>query len=169
ASYTGFVNADTAADLDTAVSLSTIATPSSPVGSYPIVASGAVDANYAISFVVGELTVGRAPLVITADSKSKFYGQSNPPLSASYSGFVNGQTAADLDTAVSLSTTATSNSPVGSYSIIASGAADANYSISFVEGALTIGRAPLVITADNKSKVYGQSNPPLSASYSGFV
>jgi hypothetical protein len=37
--------------------LSTTATDSSPVGSYPIIASGAVDANYAIDFVEGLLVV----------------------------------------------------------------------------------------------------------------
>src|SRR5439155_14413314 len=152
ASYGGFVNGETAAGLDAPVSLSTTATASSPVGGYPIVASGAADANYAISFVEGALTIGQASLLITAENKSKVYGQANPALSASYSGFVNGETAADLDTPVSLSTTASASSPVGGYPITASEAADANYAISFVEGALTIGRASLLITAENKSK-----------------
>src|SRR5206468_2483568 len=127
ASNSGFVNGETAPDLDTPVSLSTTATASSPVGSYPIVASGAADANYAISFVEGALKIGPVSLLITAENKSKVYGQANPELSASYSGFVNGETAADLDAPVSLSTTATAGSPVGSYPIVASGAADANY------------------------------------------
>ena len=86
------------------------------------------------------IDVEKTPLVITADSKSKVYGQANPPLTASYSGLVNGETAADLDTPVRLSTTATASSPVGSYTIIASGAADANYTIDFVEGLLVVER-----------------------------
>jgi len=108
------------------------------VGGYPIVASGAADANYAISFVEGALTIGRASLLITAENKSKVYGQANPALSASYSGFVNGETAADLDAPVSLSTTATASSPVGSYPIVAFGAVDSNYEIDFAEGVLLV-------------------------------
>jgi hypothetical protein len=59
-------------------------------------------------------------------------------LTASYSGFVNGDTAADLTTRPTLSTTATVNSKPGSYVITASAAADPNYTIRYVAGALTI-------------------------------
>jgi hypothetical protein len=43
--------------LSTPLSLTTTATTSSPAGSYPIIASGAAGANYAITFVNGTLTV----------------------------------------------------------------------------------------------------------------
>src|SRR5205814_1445973 len=138
------------ASLDTPVSLSTTATAASAVGPYPITASGAADANYTISFVAGTLTVMPAALTITADDKSKVYGATLPGLTASYSGFVNGDTASDLDTPVRLSTTATAASAVGTYPITASGAADANYTISFVGGTLTVTPATLTITADDK-------------------
>ena len=54
ASYTGFVNGDTAASLDTLPTLTTTATAASGIGSlYTITASGAVDADYTISYVGG--------------------------------------------------------------------------------------------------------------------
>jgi autotransporter-associated beta strand protein len=71
------------------------------------------------------------------------YGGTLPTLTASYSGFVNGDTSASLTTPPTLSTTATSASPVGSYKIDASGAVDPNYNISYVAGTLTIGLATL--------------------------
>src|SRR5207244_5498306 len=108
-------------------------------------------------------------LTITADDKSKVYGAALPGVTASYSGFVNGDTASDLVTPVSLSTTATAASAVGTYPITASGAADANYTISFVAGTLTVTPAALTIRADDKSKVYGAAVPALTARYSGFV
>src|SRR5207253_3169893 len=151
------------------VSLSTTATAGRAVGAYPIVASGAADANYTISFAAGTLPVTPAALTITADDKSKVYGAALPALTASYSGFVNGDTASDLATPVSLSTTATATSAVGPYPITASGAADANYTISFVAGTLTVTPAALTIRADDKSKVYGVALPGLTANYSGFV
>ncbi|PYJ59783.1 MAG: hypothetical protein DME24_11860 [Verrucomicrobia bacterium] len=138
ASYSGFVNGDTSASLDTPVSLGTPATPSSPVAGYTITAAGAADANYAITFVNGTLTIAPAPLTIKADDKSRPAGQPNPPLTVTYTGFVNGDTVASLDSPVVLSTTANSTSPAGSYPITASGATDANYTITFVNGTLTV-------------------------------
>lgn len=94
--------------------------------------------NYATVTASNVITVTKALLVITAENKSKVYGQVNPPLTASYSAFANGETSADLDTPVSLSTSATTSSPVGAYPIIATGASDANYQITLIDGVLTI-------------------------------
>jgi predicted esterase len=239
ASYTGFVNGDTASSLDTPVNLSTTATPSSNVGNYTIVASGAADANYTITQVNGTLTVTAAPLTVAADLRTKIYGDSDPALmyqitagnlfgsdgftgslsrvagenvgsyainqgtlsaggnysltfiptnftitprlltitaqdktksygaalptlTASYSGFVNGDTASNLDSPVSLSTTATSSSSVGSYTIVASGAVDANYTITNVNGILTVTPAALTVAADPQAKIYGDDDPVLT-------
>lgn len=140
--YSGFVNGDTPSSLSTPVSVSTTATTASPEGTYPIIPSGATAANYTISFVNGTLTVTRAPLTIIADDKSRMFGQSNPPLTARYVGFVNGDTPASLATPVSLTTTATVSSVVGSYPIVASGASALNYNITHVNGLLTVTAAP---------------------------
>ena len=56
-SYSGFVGTDTAASLTTAPTCTTTATTASPVGTYPSSCSGAVDPNYAISYVPGTVTV----------------------------------------------------------------------------------------------------------------
>ncbi len=169
ASYSGLVNGDTAASLATSPTLSSTATAASNVGSYSIAPSGAVDSNYTISYVNGSLGVTPAPLTITADNQSKVYGAGLPTLTASYSGFVNNQTPASLTTVPTLSTTATASSNVGNYSIVPSGAVDSNYTITFVNGSLAVTSAPLTITADNQSKVYGAGMPTLTASYSGLV
>jgi subtilisin-like proprotein convertase family protein/arylamine N-acetyltransferase len=169
ASYSGFVNGDTTASLTIPVSLATTATASSPIGTYPITAAGATSPNYAISFVNGTLTVAQNVLTITANNQSKVYGAALPTLTASYSGFINGDTVSNLTTPASLATTATTNSPAGSYSITASGAASSNYTIVYVNGSLTVTPASLTITANNQSKVYGAALPALTASYSGFI
>lgn len=152
AAYAGFVNGDTAAGLDTPVTLGTLADATSAAGTYPITASGAVDANYIITHVDGTLTVTPAPLLVTAENAGRVYGTGNPVFTAAYAGFVNGDTAASLDTPATLGTTATAASPVGTYAITASGAADANYMVSFGEGVLTVNPAgPLslaIVSAD---------------------
>jgi hypothetical protein len=57
ASYSGLVNGDSATSLSTPPTCTTTATSSSPAGMYPTTCSGAVDANYAISYMPGTLTV----------------------------------------------------------------------------------------------------------------
>jgi hypothetical protein len=44
-----------------------------------------------------------------------------------------------------------------------------NYEFAFTNGALTVIKATLTVTADNKSKVYSTANPPLTAVIGGFV
>jgi hypothetical protein len=135
ASYRGFVNGDTPAVVRGS-RLSTPATAGSGVGTYPITGSGASAANYTISYVSGTLTVTPAPLTTTADDKSKVAGDSVPPLTARFAGFVNGDGVSSLSTPVSLSTY--SGDTAGTYPIVPSGATAANYAITFVNGTLTV-------------------------------
>jgi diphthamide synthase (EF-2-diphthine--ammonia ligase) len=171
ASYSGFVNGDTAASLTTGPTLSTTATAHSDIGAYAITARGADDADYMITYVDGTMTVTQAGLVITADNQTKVYGAALPTLTVSYSGFINGDTSASLTTLPTLTTTATANSDVSGnpYTITASGAVDSDYTITYVAGSLNVTPAPLTITADNQTKMYGAALPTLTASYSGFV
>jgi hypothetical protein len=168
-SYSGFVNGDTSGSLTTQPTVTTTATQASPVGTYPTTASGAVDPNYAITYAPGTLTVTKAALKITANNATKAYGAALPTLSVSYSGFVNGDTSGSLTTQPTVTTTATQASPVGTYPITASGAADPNYTFTYVPGTLTITPVLLVITANPTTKVYGSANPIFTVSYSGFV
>ena len=87
------------ASLTTQPTLTTTATASSHVAGspYAITASGAVDSDYTISYVAGTLTVTPAPLTITANNQTKVYGAALPTLTASYTGFVNGDTVGQPD------------------------------------------------------------------------
>ena len=173
ASYTGFVNGDTSASLIAPPTLSTTATAASHVSGnpYAITASGAVDPDYSISYVAGSLTVTPAPLTIVANDQSKIYGAASPTLTASYTGFVNGDTSASLTAPPTLSTTATAASHVsgGPYAIAASGAVDPDYSISYVAGSLGVTPAPLTIVIGNSTRVYGQANPTLTGTVTGIL
>src|SRR5204863_529139 len=130
---------------------------------------GQTSGNYAISYGGGTLTVTKASLTVTADDKTKTYGAGNPALTVSYAGFVNGDTAASLGGTLSVTTTATAASAVGGYPITAGGQTSGNYTIAYVAGTLTVTKASLTVTADNKTKTYGDANPPLTVSDAGFV
>ena len=164
-SYTGLVNGDVAPA--TAPSISTTAVTSSPFGNYPITASGAADPNYTISYADGTLSVTAVPLIITANDQTKAYGDANPTLTVTYTGLVNGDIAPA--TAPSISTTATASSPFGTYPITATGAADPNYNITYADGTLSVTAVPLLITANDQTKAYGDANPTLTVSYTGLV
>ncbi|NOS69040.1 MAG: PKD domain-containing protein [Verrucomicrobia bacterium] len=94
--------------------------------------------NYVIAGTAVFLNVLPAPLTITADDKSRSFGTDNPSLTASYVGWVNGQSTGVLSSPVVLFTLATPSSPVGGYSILASGATASNYLITHVNGTLDI-------------------------------
>ena len=94
------------------------------------------------------LTIGKAPLTITADNQQKQQGQDNPLLTVSYSGFVNDENNTALIEQPTVATTAISSSPVGSYPIAVSGATAANYQISNASGTLTIVPAAGSVTVD---------------------
>jgi hypothetical protein len=103
-----------------------------------IVNDGNGGANYSVTTQTASGTINPAPLIITADNKSMPFGGAVPALTASYTGFVNGETPASLTTPVQPSTSATSDSPAGAYPIIASGASSPDYTISYVDGTLTV-------------------------------
>ncbi len=98
----------------------------------------ALNANYALTYAGANFTINPAALTITADNKERFFGGVNPPLTASYTGFVNGETSAVLTTQPTLATTATTASAIGDYPITVSGATATNYSISYVNGILKV-------------------------------
>jgi len=95
-------------------------------------------ASYVPATTNVSINVLRKDLRIAAVTTSKLYGAPLPLLTAAYSGFVNGDTAASLDTPAALATTATATSPAGIYPITVSGATDANYAVTFMDGNLTI-------------------------------
>ncbi len=170
-SYSGFVNSESAASLTTGPTCSTAYTPTSPAGTTPATScAGAVDANYTISYVPGTVTVNRPTLTITASNASVTYGGAVPSVTPSYSGFVNGDTAAVLTTGPTCSTAYTATSAVGTTPATScTGAAAANYTIDYVPGTVTIDPAALTVTASSTTVTYGDAAPTIAPSYSGFL
>jgi hypothetical protein len=91
------------------------------VGTYTISCAGEAETNYTFTNSTGTITVTPVALTIQASSASMTYGGTVPAITASYSGFVNGDSASSLTTQPTCSTTATSSSPVASYPVVARG------------------------------------------------
>src|SRR6202163_1601450 len=139
-------------------------------GSHPLTASYSGTSIYAASSGGLIQQVNPAPLVVTANDATKIYGDADPAFSVSYNGFVNGQTSTVLGGALMIHGPP-ANSGVGVYTgqIVASGLTSTNYAISYVSGTLTITRAPLTVSANDASKVYGAANPTFTVGYTGFT
>lgn len=86
-------------------------------------------------------TVEPAPVTIIANDVSRKYGTENPELTCSFFGFKNGETKDVLTHLPNVETTATLQSNVGTYPIIATGAEAKNYTFSYERGTLTITKA----------------------------
>jgi gliding motility-associated-like protein len=163
---TGLLNGD----IISGISLSSIgAQASAGVGTYIISASGGVNNNYSFSFGTGVLTVNKSTITVTATDKTKVYGSENPALTVTCAGFINNEDISVIDVLPAISTTATTLSNVGTYPIVLTGGSDNNYNLVLINGNMRIAKAPLLITADSKNKVFGEINPDFTISYSGFV
>lgn len=174
--FTGSLNGVVAGDNLTA-NYSCPATTNSPAGAYPIIPGlsdpGGRLGNYTVVTNDGTLTINGAMLVVAADSQTRAYGATNPVLTASYSGFVNGETitSGTVTGSPALSTTAATNSFVGAYVITNSVGtlASLDYTFALSNGTLTVTQALLTVTPDNLGRAYGQPNPTLTGALSGLV
>jgi hypothetical protein len=116
-----------------------------PVSVSGISISGTDAGNYSANTTAsttGVITPGW--LTVTADNKIRIFGATNPPLTATCSGFVVGENLGNSGVTGSpdLTTIATRTTPPGEYPINVSigTLAAANYAfLTFVEGALTVG------------------------------
>ncbi|HZW24442.1 MAG TPA: MBG domain-containing protein, partial [Gallionella sp.] len=148
-------------------------TASTAVGTTSAVrGSGAMATGYQILYA-GNLTVGQAPLTVTANNASKTYDglAYSGGNGVSYSGFVNGEGAGILGGTLAYGGTSQGAINAGGYNITLSGLTSSNYAISYVDGTLTVNPAPLAVIANNAIKTYDGLawSGNNGVSYSGFV
>ncbi|MBR3235657.1 MAG: hypothetical protein IKG11_08575 [Atopobiaceae bacterium] len=105
-------------------------------------------------------------VTVTANVKSKTYGQDDPELTSTVAGLVEGESESLITRALSRA----KGEDVGEYAITAVGdAVQGNYAVTYVSGKLTVTKATLAVTADAKTKVYGEKDPQLTYGYSGLA
>ncbi|PIT01956.1 hypothetical protein TSA1_15125 [Bradyrhizobium nitroreducens] len=170
-SYAGFVNGETSAVVSGTLGYGGSAQGAKNAGSYSLTASGLASNNYAINYTAGALSIGKAALIVTANDAGKTYDgvAFSGGNGAGYSGFVNGETSAVLGGTLAYGGTAQGARNAGNYSLTASGLTSNNYAISYAAGALSVGKATLSYTADAASRTYGDTNPALTGTVTGFV
>jgi len=132
------------------------------VGNYTVTPTGGLWSDqfgYMITYASGTQSVTRAPLTVTASNATKVYGQS-PALSAfTSSGLVNGETIGSV-TETSTGSAAGAGVTGSPYAIVPSAASGgsfsaANYTIAYLNGALTVTPLALAIsTVNGATRVY---------------
>ena len=114
----------------------------------------ALSSNYILNYTPADLTIGKKTINVTADPKNKIYGDTDPSLTYAFSPvLVTGD-------AFSGALTRTAGENVGTRSIQQGTLAlSANYTLNYTPADLTIGKKTINVTADTKSKTYGDVDP----------
>ena len=160
----GFVGSESATVTKTAGTYDTASATASSV-SVSLASSdyqagaGTTLSNYVLPTTASHsATVARAALTVTANNDAKMYDgvAYSGGNGVALSGLVNGETVANLGGSLSYGGTAQGALNVGSYAIAPAGFTSANYTISYVNGALTIIPRPLVAVTANLVGIIGK-------------
>ncbi|MEH3114781.1 MBG domain-containing protein [Pedobacter terrae] len=136
-------------------------TPGKNVGTYAInQGTLALNGNYSLTYVGADLTIGAKTITVTAEAKSKTYGDADPALTYTFApALVTGDS-------FSGSLTRTPGENVGTYAINQGTLAlNGNYNLTYVGADLTIGAKTITVTAAAKSKTYGDADPALTYTF----
>lgn len=138
---------------------------------YTITASQAEGANpnYEITFKTGTFTIHKATLTVTVEDKTATYGDPVPTYTVKYEGFKSGDDKDDLGGALAFECGYAQFSDKGEYTIKASGYTSGNYTISYVDGKLTVNAKMITVTIQNATSVYGDTLAELKATDNGIV
>ena len=137
------------------------------IGTYEIQQGTLVTSNnYTITYTKADFDITKATLNIVAEAKSKVYGTTDPALTYTVTGLVNG----DDQTIITGALTRVAGENIGTYAIEQGTlATSSNYDIAYTEADFNITKATLNIVADAKSKIYGSVDPTLTYTVTGLA
>ena len=126
--------------------------------------------NYIITQPVtaSNVTINKASLTVTADNRTKGYGDTDPTFTYTTNGLKGSDTTANV---LSGGLTRDAGENVGNYAINQGTlSANNNYTLTYVPGTLAITTAHIAaVIADNQTMTYGSAAPLLTYSFSGLV
>ena len=122
--------------------------------------------NYNVTFVGANFTVNKATLSITADAKTKTYGNADPSFTYQVAGLKNGDTSSILTGALSRS----AGENAGAYAIgVGTVSASSNYTVNYTGANLTIQQRSVQVTASDVNGTYGTAGLGLGFSVSNMA
>src|SRR5207249_1401925 len=116
--------------------------------------------NYQITYNTAEFTIDRKTASVTPDAKGKTYGDVDPALTGTLTGFLvaDGVTATYNRTAGET----VAGSPYTISAALSPAGVLGNYDIAYNPANFTINRKDATVTADYKNKIYGDDNSILT-------
>ena len=124
------------------------------------------NSNYTISFTDGKYTITPKAITVSASDLTKIYGEVDPTLAYAITA---GSKVGSDDLGVNLIRVAGESVKTGGYIISNNGALNSNYDVTFNAGTLTITPKAITVSADNLSKVYGETDAALSYTANGLI
>ncbi|MDD3138268.1 MAG: MBG domain-containing protein, partial [Lachnospiraceae bacterium] len=138
--------------------------PGEDAGTYDIYVTLGENPNYIVAKTEGTFTITKKDITVAANDNNKIYGEADPELTATATGVVGTD---NLDFTLSRDP----GENAGTYVISVVPGSNSNYNIILTEGQFTINKKSLDVTvaATDKTKVYGDADPELTAIVSGLV
>ena len=172
-SYVGFVKSENQwTGLTTRPTCSSTYSITSAPGTYPSSCTGAVGANYSITYPTGLVTVNQAPQTFTHwYNSSTIYGTPVVLSAVASSGLTITYSVVSGPGNITGGGTTLTPSGVGSIVVAANQAGNTNYAAATqVTKTVTVYPAPLLITASSPSAIsFGTAVPSITASYGAFA
>ncbi|MDR1381932.1 MAG: T9SS type A sorting domain-containing protein [Tannerella sp.] len=167
----GFRNGEDESVLDILPDTVCLADESSPVGFYDIILSGGMDKNYNYLPVDGKLEVIPARQNISFEEfSSHTYGDGTLVLPETSGSGLPVSYESDNPQVATVEGNILTITGAGTCSVTASQAGNENYSVAPpVSQTLVVDRALLTVAAEDKTREYGEENPPFTLAYSGFI
>lgn len=122
-----------------------------------IVIATTTDGSFPATCVVNVIQ----PVTVKAQNMTKIYGDPNPTFEYSSEG-------AELVGTPVITCEATETTPVGEYPIVVTKGSVTNSNDSYINGTLTITKAPLKVSVGKYTRTKGEDNPEFTFSYEGF-
>src|SRR5207244_1692040 len=128
---------------------------------------GGVLGNYEIAYNTAEFTIDKKTASVTQNAKSKTYGDVDPTLTGTLSGFLAGDGVTATYSRAPGETVA--GSPCTISATLSPGGVMGNYQITYNTAEFTIDKKTASVTQNAKSKTYGDADPTLTGTLSGFL
>lgn len=168
--YSGFVSGEDSSFLSALPVVSSVVDATTPQGRYPITVSGAASNNYDISYQDGTFYVYGLQQSFTVTDTAATYGDADFAVATASSGLAVTYSVADPTIAEASATPGLLHiKGAGTTRAAVIQAGNSTYAPGSDSVTITINKAPLTITANNQTIVYGQPEPVFTVTYSGFV
>src|SRR5206468_1596244 len=123
--------------------------------------------NYQITYNTASFTIDKKAASVTPNAKSKTYGDTDPTLTGTLSGFLAADGVAATYSRAPGETVA--GSPYTISATLSPGGVLGNYEIAYNTANFTIDKKAASVTPNAKSKTYGDADPTLTGTLSGFL